>query len=487
MNHSLAPAALIAALIAALVANALPAGAQLTLGDALRRADHAAYGNRIAAGNTEEQRARTLLAAKGILPSFRFEAGYLRTTDPVGVFGTKLRQGTISTADFAPQQLVNPDATINYQGAIVVEQPIFNADAWTGRRAALRAADASRASQEWTRLSLRADVVRAFYGAVFAAERAATLRISARTAHAHVAQAEALVMQGMVTKSDALLASVRAGEIDAQLAEALGDSAMSGRRLALLLGDFRADRHEQGATAPNTLPIAATIRELTALDTAFAEPEERADVIAAANALGAARSDVLRARSAYLPRINGFARYDRNSRVRPFTGEANWTLGVLASWSPFSGAGELAEHRAAAARLASAKARAEAAEASAGLDAEATRTALAVSLIRLAIAERAVIQSAEARRIVSRRYAEGLATVVELLDAQTAESQSALSLAQARYAAIVAAAARRLALGRDPGTLAAFDSLSASADSSPPRPSAPDADRGRPTPERTSQ
>lgn len=483
MNYSLAPAAL----LAALVAYAPPAGAQLTLGDALRHADHAAYGNRIAAGTTEEQRARALLAARGILPSLRFEAGYLRTTDPVAVFGAKLRQGTIGPDDFAPQQLVNPEATGNYQGAIVIEQPIFNADAWMGRRAALRAADAGRASQEWTRLSLRADVVRAFYGAVFAAERAATLRISARTARAHVAQAEALVRQGMVTKSDALLASVRAGEIDAQLAEALGDSAIAGRRLALLIGDYHVDSRDRQAGIPNVLPTAGMIREITAGDTALAEPDERADVIAAATALGAARSDVLRARSAYLPRVNGFARYDRNSPARLFAGEANWTVGILASWSPFSGAAEMAEHRAAAARLASAKARAEAAEASAGLDVEATRTALAVSLIRLAIAERAVTQSAEARRIVSRRYAEGLATVVELLDAQTAETQSALSLAQARYAAISTAAARRQALGRDPGTLAAFDSASASADSSPPRPTAPDADSSRSTPERTSQ
>ncbi|MEX2325611.1 MAG: hypothetical protein WD553_02365, partial [Gemmatimonadaceae bacterium] len=84
MTYLLAPTAL----IAVLVAYAPPAGGQLTLGDALRRADHAAYGNRIAAGNTEEQRARALLAARGILPSLRFEAGYLRTTDPVAVFGT---------------------------------------------------------------------------------------------------------------------------------------------------------------------------------------------------------------------------------------------------------------------------------------------------------------------------------------------------------------------------------------------------------------
>ena len=41
--------------------------------------------------------------------------------------------------------------------------------------------------------------------------------------------------------------------------------------------------------------------------------------------------------------------------------------------------------------------------------------------------------------------------MVELLDAQAAETQSALALSQARWGAIVAAAERRRALGLDPG------------------------------------
>lgn len=474
------------ALIAVFMAPVLPAGAQLTLSEALRSADRAAYGNRIAAASVAEQRAMALLTAKGILPSLRFETAYARSTDPIAVFGMKLRQGTISQADFAPAQLVSPDPIANYQGAVVLEQPIFNADAWLGRRAARRGTDAARASQEWTLRSLRADVVRTYYGVVFAAERASTLRIASQAAHAHVAQAEALVRQGVVTRSDALLAAVRAGEIDAQLAEAVGDSGMAGHRLALLLGEYRSDEGEQGLVLPASLPAAATIRALTAGDTAFTVPEGRADVAAAATAVAAARADVLRARSAYLPRLNGSARYERNSRVRPFTGERSWTIGVMASWSPFSGAGELADHRAATARLASARVSAEAAEANARLDAEATRTALAVSLIRLTIAERAVIQSADARRIVSRKYEAGIATIVELLDAQATESQSALSFAYARYAVIAAAAARRQALGRDPGELAALEAASTSVTPSPLQPIEPGADRRRVPATRTS-
>jgi outer membrane protein TolC len=68
-----------------------------------------------------------------------------------------------------------------------------------------------------------------------------------------------------------------------------------------------------------------------------------------------------------------------------------------------------------------------------------------------------VAQSAEAHRIVARKYEGGLATVVELLDAQTAETQSTLMFAQSRYAVIVSAAERRRAVGSDPATLSALD------------------------------
>jgi outer membrane protein TolC len=435
---------------------ALPASAQLTLGEAFRQADRSAYGNRIAAGSTAAQQGQALAPLKGILPTLRLEAGYVRTTDPIGVFGSTLRQRTVSQANFDPQRLNYPGAIANYQTGIVVEQPLFNADAWTGRRAAVRAAGASRAQEEWTRLSTRVDVVRAYYGAVLAAERAVTLQSAARAANAHVTQAEAMVRQGLVTKSDALLASVRAGDVDAQLADAEGAAAIARRQLAVLLGEEGGEL-PPGFDAPTRLPSSDRIRAVVAADTAEATPGPRADLRAASEGLAAARADALRARSAYLPRLNSFARYDWNSADRLYGGDRNWTVGVMASWSPFAGASELADVQATAGRLQSTEAQAEAARADARLDAEQTRTALAVALTRLAIAERAVAQSAEAHRIVGRKYEGGLASVTELLDAQAAETQSALGLSQARWSTIVAKAERLRALGRDPAVLQSLD------------------------------
>lgn len=448
------------------------AGAQLTLADAIHSADRSAYGNRIATGRATAAAAQSLAPLKGILPSVRFEAGYVRTTDPIGVFGSTLRQRAIAPANFDPERLNYPAAVGNFQGGIVLEQPVFNGDAWAGRHAALRAADASSASAEWTRLAMRVDVVRAYYAAVLASERVGTLIAAASAAHAHVAQAESMVRQGLVTKSDALLASVRAGDIDAQLAEAQGGATTARRQLAVLLGG---DARETASlpALPRALPDAERIRVVVGQDTAGLTPSPRADVRAASSAADAARADAVRARLSYAPRLNTFARYEWNSPARVYAGDKNWTVGIMASWSPFAGASDLSDVRASAGRTVAAQAEAAAAEANARLEAERTQTALAVALTRLDIAERAVAQSAEAHRIVARKYEGGLSTVVELLDAQAAETQSALAFSQSRWGAIVAAAERLLALGRDPASLEVLDSpgsVAAARDVSPDQP-----------------
>ena len=443
--------------IALLHGTASAANAQLTLRDALRQADRSGYTNRIAASSAAAQRAKALAPLEGVLPNVRLEAGYVRTTDPTAAFGATLRQRAVTQGSFNPGRLNYPSATANYQSAVVLEQPLLHADAWTARRAALHATDATRATEQWTRRSVHVDVIRAYYGALLAHERVDALRTAARAAHAHVAQAESMVKQGVVTKSDALLASVRAGDVDAQLAEAEGAAATSLRQLAVLLGRAEDDLPNDPIVDAARLPSAERIRAEVAGDTGSRPGEPRADIRAANDALAAAQGDALRARSTLLPRVNAFARYDWNSASSLSDGDRNWTIGVMASWNPLGGANEIADLGATAAHARAAQARADAARANARLEIEQTRIALVVALTRLEIAERAAVQSAEAHRIVSRKYAGGLANVVELLDAQAAETSSVLQLSQARWSAIVAAAERRQAIGHDPASLASLD------------------------------
>jgi outer membrane protein TolC len=438
---------------AALVAVPLAAQAQtLTLGDALERADGAAYSNRIAAGTAAAQGAQELAALRGVLPSVRLEGGFARTTDPIGAFGIALRQRRIAPADFDPARLNHPGPTSNYTGAVVLEQPLLNPDAHLGRLAASHAGAASRASEAWTRSSTQVEVIRAFYGAVLASEMVTTLEAGAEAAHAHVRQAEAMVRNGLATRSDALLAAVKAGEVDAQLAEARGNARLARKQLAMLLGSPA----DTLASPPAHLPAAEAIRALQSWAWS-GSVERRGDVTAAHEGLSAADADLNRARSLYLPRLNAVARYDWNSPDRMYGGDESWTVGVMLSWTPFAGGGQLAETRAARGREVAARAGAEAAVAQARLQVEQAENDWEVALERLRIAEEAVAQSAEAHRIVTRKYEGGLATVLELLGAAATETESALRFSTARHEAITAAAERLQALGNDPAELASLD------------------------------
>lgn len=427
--------------------------AQLSLADALRAADGHAYANRIATADADAQAAQSIGALRGILPTLRVEAGLMATTDPIGAFGTTLRQRAITPADFDPAALNYPDAARNRTAGLVLEQPILNADAWTGRRAASAAVDATRAMADWTRQSTQVDVIRAYYGATLAAELRETLSEARRAADAHVARAKALADTGLVTRSDALLAQVRAGEVHGRFLEAATDADHAQRGLAVLLGI-----QSLPAALPRTLPAADAVRSVAADDSLDAAAGSRSDVLAANAASRAAAADALRAKSLYLPRVNGFARYDWNDRTGFFANERSWTVGVMATWTPFAGASEIADVRSTNARAASARAKQESATAQATLAVDRSRDRVRVAFAQLAIAESGITQASEAHRIVARKYDGGLATISELLEASALETQARLMHAMARYHLILAAAERRLALGNDITALTALDS-----------------------------
>ncbi|HET9039896.1 MAG TPA: TolC family protein [Gemmatimonadales bacterium] len=440
---------------AALMTAALPRSAhaqRLTLGDALRRADSGGYANRVAAAESRAQEGRAAGALRGILPSVRVEGGYVRTTDPLGAFGASLRQRTLTAASFDPARLNDPDAIGTVSSALVVEQPLVNADAWLGRSAARRGAEAARATEHWTRSGSAVDVIRAYYGAVLAGEQVAALDSAARAAHAHARQAESLHRNGVAARSDALLAAVRASEADNHLVAAQGAERLAKVQLAVALGAVG----DTALVLPDSLPDAEVLSALVA--TAGDEtPADRADVRAARLALSAATADGRRATALLLPRINAFGRLDWNTDATPFGGREAWTAGLMVSWSPFSGGAELAARREASARRLGASAAAEAAEARGRLELADAATALIVAQARMHTGARSVDQSAEAHRIVSRKYEGGLATVVELFDAAAEETRARLEYADARYQVITALAQQRRAAGLDPGILTRLD------------------------------
>ena len=355
---------------------------------------------------TRPPRAQALAPLKGILPNVRVEAGYLRTTDPIGVFGSTLRQRAVTQANFDPAAPQPPGRLGNYQAGIVLEQPLFNADAWAGRRplcppptpARGRGVDAAR-RRVWTSCA----PTTAPCSLPSASRRFGS---AAGAAHAHVAQAEAMVRQGLVTKSDALLASVRAGDVDAQLAEAEGAAATARRQLAVLLGrdggrSPRPISHRGDAPAADRADSGRSRRRTRRRSPGTgARRRARGDRCAGG---GARRRACAPGRAVAAPqRLRALRLELADARSTPATG-----IGRSASWRP----GRRSPVRASSPT--SSQRRPRAGRASAGgsrarerADSSSSRRARrsSVALTRLAIAEQRRAQSAEAHRIVARKY-----------------------------------------------------------------------------------
>jgi outer membrane protein TolC len=161
--------------------------------------------------------------------------------------------------------------------------------------------------------------------------------------------------------------------------------------------------------------------------------------------------------------VNGFARYDWNDPRTLYAGQKNWTVGVMASWSLFGGNAELADVAATTARANAARAGLDAARAQSQLERDDAARRLTLSLQRLTLARDAADQSREAHRLVQKRYDGGLATIAELLAAESAATGALLGHAAARYAVIDAIATWRRASGGDPAALTALDSSTTTA------------------------
>ncbi|MBL0939176.1 MAG: TolC family protein [Gemmatimonadaceae bacterium] len=443
--------------------------APFRLADAIAEADRHAFANRQAIADTDAERARAALPLKGVLPSARVEAGFVRTTDPIGAFGTLLRQRAVTLTAFDPARLNYPAPVDNIQGGVVLEMPVFNADALIGWQAARTAARASEAMADWTLHDVRFNVVRGYYGAILAASKVDLLLSAQRTAQSAVRQVERMVQQGLVTRADALQASVRAADVAAQLASARNDALTAQAQLALLLGRTSNTRTMTPIALPQSLPSDTTVRAFLreccfgSVDSTvtssvpFTSNDVRSavrdDVRAAQLGIDAARLDARRAAASLLPRVNSFARYDWNSASSLYAGRPNWTVGVMASWSLFGGGSELADVAGATARSRMAVAGRDAAAAQARIEADQTWRGVQVARERLALTTLAATQSAEARRLIDKRYAGGLATVTELLGAETSATAADLQQTAARHDLIIALAAFLRATGADPGML----------------------------------
>lgn len=372
-------------------------------------------------------------ATSPLLPRVRVTSGWQRTADPVGVFGTKLRQGRFGQGDFAIDALNDPDPVNDWATAAEAEWSVLDPSRWSERSAARsRAAAAAwraartREATEYRTRALYWNAVRA--GAELEAERTAVEAARSNLELFRRRHEEGVLTDAHVLRAEAELEAARARRVDARRR-----TREARETLGLFLG-----------WSPDSVPVPAdslAAPELPATRGEFT-PAARADLRAMEAGVRAAGSVEDAAWRRYLPALDAFGRWTLHDADGPFGADGeDWSAGLQLRWTLFAGLGREAARR--KADLAAQEARLEYSAAVREATAEARQARRAVEAARQRVeATRAARRAAErGRDLTRRRFEEGLAIAADLLQAES-------RVAEMRSRAIEALAAYRVAAAR---------------------------------------
>ena len=415
----------------------------LSLEEAVARALEANPTLRAQRARAEARGQLPLQASRAFLPSLNLGLQGMKTTDPVAVFGLKLRQEEFQGEDLALDALNRPDAYSGYNASATIQMPLLAPEGLFGFAAARKAAEAEKAGARRAAGATRFYTIQAYTGAVLAARQVAALDTALAAVRAHVRQAEAMHEQGLATGLDARMAKLKASEIEVQrlAAQAQAENAVSGLRTILALPDsveilLTDDLATTGATS--------------GCATAGAECnwENRGDLQAYTAGVQAASNGVKSAWASQLPAVAAFGALGHYAKDAPFKdGSGDWTIGIGLSWNPFQGLAGVGKVKEARAQERVVRAEREAAFRQAELEVLQARRMLEAAQERAQVAAAAAEEAQVALEQARLRYQTGTSSIIELLDVQAAATNATMSELAARRDLLMAHAALDLAYG----------------------------------------
>jgi outer membrane protein TolC len=383
-------------------------------------------------------------ARSGRLPRADLEAAFSSTTDPTVVFSQKLRQETFTQADFAVDQLNEPDPLENLGGSLSVYQPIYTGGRLSGTvEAASAMHDAAVSGRERTRQEVVERVIEAYTGAVLAASQLEVARDASETARANTKLVADLRAGGLAVESDLLQARVRETEVQELVVRAESAVEVSRAALNLVLG--------RDLDTPFSLPDALDApdsppRPLEGL--VAAALQQRPDLQSSSDRLRAAETNARAARSGYRPEVGLAGSAAANSDEISGAYGANWSVFMTARFTLFDGHRTRAQVRQATERHSRARLEHDLLEQSVSLEVRQAYHDLRAALERVQQATAAVAMAEESMRIVQDRYSVGLTTLVELLDSESVMTRARTREIAARRDVLLGRARLDLSVGR---------------------------------------
>lgn len=391
------------------------------------------------------------VARGAMLPRLDAIENYSETNNPVLVFSNLLAQQEFTQNDFALSRLNHPATLSNFQSQVRLSFPVFaGGRLLAGFRAARFGAEAERWRAARTRDETAFAVINAYYTAVLAEQRKGVIERALDAARSHLTQAQNLFAYGKAVKADVLRTEVAVGTLEEQQSDAESQLRISWAALAHTLGDedeSLAPIWNPGALAGVAPSAAEPLEKLVAEAAA-----QRLEIKIAAAQVKQAEQGVTIARADYLPSVNVATTYENDSEQLTRGGN-NFAVFAFAQVNLFNGLATKSKVDAAQAERARAKDLADDLKHAIALEVESAYRTLGAAEKNVQVAGTNYRYAGEALRILEDRYGAGLATNLDVLEAQAARQQADMGEVHAQVAVFVARAALDLSIGRSPAHL----------------------------------
>lgn len=366
-------------------------------------------------------------------PKVALESSYLRTNQPVSVFGFALNQQSFSPGlDFNNV----PDAD-NWNNRVLMTMPIYSGGANSARK---DAAEAGLAASGHSAVAIRQMLAYEVARTWLMVRRTQSLReaaLAAKSAYATNADlARKREKAGTALRADVLDVEVRLAQAEEDAAQVGNANALARHALRNLMGleEGEVDIAKGGAglkrPAPGTLP-------------------KRPELLAALENERAVEAGLRGAKAGWKPQVNAFGSVEHNRGSVFEENGGNYTVGVMAQWTLWDGRQTRGRVREAEAQLTAA--REETRKLRLGIDLEVRQAELGVKDAeeRLAVTRRTIELAEESVKLTRDRFEQGLTLATQLIDAETALTAARVRRVEAETKLSLALAAWRRALGLD--------------------------------------
>lgn len=413
---------------AVLLLSVAVAGAEtlkLSLRDAINMALENNNQIKAASYNSRAASQGVAIANSRYLPAVSFEETLIASNSPVNTFMMKLDEGRFTNDDFQISNLNNPSSRHDFKTVLSVQQPLFAPSLSPLRAMAVKDAQKSELELEAARQGIAFQVFFTYLEVQKADAQLKAADKAVADAKENMRLATVRTSVGVGLKSDELRSRTHLSMVEQQQISAGNNLTLARMKLAMLIGMPEGSAYEISGFSDNIAVPAINDQVIRgALDNRLELKQSHADLEKSAAALRLANSG-------YLPTVGAFASYQLNAKDAPFTSDNEaWTAGVSLKWNIFEGFRTNSERKRALSSQSAAREMLESTTKDIRYQLKESYVRRDEAEKRLEVSRHSVLDAEETVRLLTKRYENSLATMVELLDAQTALNQTRANLVE---------------------------------------------------------